>query len=44
MLEMEQAADSARVAATADAGLSAAARELIEVAHGAMCMLKAAAK
>ncbi len=38
--EVEQAADSARVAAAADKGLGADARHLVEVAHEAFCVLK----
>ena len=40
IIEVEQAGDSAKVAATADAGLSAGARELVVAAHDAFCLLK----
>lgn len=38
--EVEQAADSARVAAAADRGLGDDARKLVELAHQAFCVLK----
>jgi hypothetical protein len=40
VVELEQAADSARVAAQADRGASESTREAVEVAHHAMCVLK----
>ena len=40
VIELEQAADSARVAATADTGLAPSARELVDEAHLAICILK----
>jgi hypothetical protein len=40
VIELEQAADSARVAANADPGLDAAALEAVEAAHLAICVLK----
>lgn len=40
IVEVEQAADSARVAAAADRGLGADARHLVELAHQAFCVLK----
>ncbi|MHC1562764.1 hypothetical protein ACR9E3_27690 [Actinomycetospora sp. C-140] len=40
VIELEQAADSARVAAAADPGLGGAARESVEAAHLAICILK----
>jgi hypothetical protein len=40
ILEVEQAGDSAKAAAQADAGLSAGARELVVAAHDAFCLLK----
>jgi hypothetical protein len=40
VIELEQAADSARAAATADPGLAAASRESVEDAHLAICILK----
>jgi len=43
VLELEQAGDSAKVAAEADAGLSSDARESVLAAHLAICMLKAGA-
>ena len=41
--ELEQAGDSAKVAAEADAGLSSDARESVLAAHLAICKLKAGA-
>lgn len=41
VIELEQAADSAKVAAAADAGVAAGTRKLVEVAHDAICLLKA---
>jgi len=41
--ELEQAGDSAKAAAEADAGLSAASREAVLAAHLAICKLKAGA-
>ncbi len=43
VVELEQAGDSAKVAAEADAGLSGDARESVLAAHLAICMLKAGA-
>lgn len=43
VLELEQAGDSAKAAAEADAGLSTEARESVLAAHLAICMLKAGA-
>ena len=43
VLELEQAGDSAKAAAEADAGLSSDARESVLAAHLAICMLKAGA-
>ena len=40
VIELEQAADSAKAAAEADPGLSAAAREAVLDAHLAICILK----
>jgi len=40
VIELEQAADSAKAAAEADPGLSAAAREVVLDAHLAICILK----
>lgn len=40
VIELEQAADSARAAAAADPGLGGAARESVEAAHLAICILK----
>jgi hypothetical protein len=42
VVELEQAADSAVVAAAADAGAAADTKKLIDIAHGAICMFKAA--
>jgi hypothetical protein len=42
-MELEQAGDSAKVAAEADAGLSGDARESVLAAHLAICKLKAGA-
>ena len=41
IVEVEQAADSAKVAADADTTMSAEARKLVEIAHNAICVLKA---
>jgi hypothetical protein len=41
IVEVEQAADSAKVAAEADTAMSADARKLVEIAHNAICVLKA---
>jgi hypothetical protein len=43
VLELEQAGDSAKAAAEADAGLSSATRESVLAAHLAICKLKAGA-
>jgi hypothetical protein len=43
VLELEQAGDSAKVAAEADAGVSSDARESVLAAHLAICKLKAGA-
>ena len=43
VIELEQAGDSAKTAAEADAGLSSAARESVLAAHLAICKLKAGA-
>ena len=43
VVELEQAGDSAKVAAEADAGLSSDARESVLAAHLAICKLKAGA-
>ena len=43
VVELEQAGDSAKVAAEADAGLSGDARESVLAAHLAICKLKAGA-
>jgi hypothetical protein len=40
VIELEQAADSAKAAAAADPGLGGAARESVEAAHLAICILK----
>ncbi|HVW24123.1 MAG TPA: hypothetical protein VHC69_02065 [Polyangiaceae bacterium] len=40
VVEVEQAADSANVAAAADPSASEATRKAIEVAHKAMCLIK----
>ncbi|HEY2224368.1 hypothetical protein [Actinomycetospora sp.] len=40
VLEVEQAADSARVAVGADAAAAAETREAVEAAHLAICILK----
>jgi hypothetical protein len=40
IIELEQAADSAKVAAAADPGISGEAREAVEAAHLAICILK----
>jgi hypothetical protein len=40
IIELEQAADSARVAAKADPDISTAAHEAVEDAHLAICILK----
>lgn len=41
VVELEQAGDSAKAAAEADAGLSAEAKEAVLDAHMAICVLKA---
>jgi hypothetical protein len=41
VVELEQAGDSARVAAQADRGAAEATRKLVGVAHDSICMLKA---
>ena len=41
VIELEQAGDSAKAAAEADAGLSSDARESVLAAHLAICKLKA---
>jgi hypothetical protein len=41
IVEVEQAGDSAKVAADADSAMSADARKLVEIAHNAICVLKA---
>lgn len=41
IVEVEQAGDSAKVAADADTTMSADARKLVEIAHNAICVLKA---
>ena len=41
VIELEQAGDSAKAAAEADAGLSTEARESVLAAHLAICKLKA---
>lgn len=43
VLELEQAGDSAKAAAEADAGLSTEARESVLAAHLAICKMKAGA-
>jgi hypothetical protein len=43
VMELEQAGDSAKAAAEADAGLSSDTRESVLAAHLAICMLKAGA-
>jgi len=43
VMELEQAGDSAKVAAEADVGLSREARESVLAAHLAICKLKAGA-
>lgn len=43
VMELEQAGDSAKVAAEADAGLSSDTRESVLAAHLAICKLKAGA-
>ena len=40
IIELEQAADSAKVAAQADAGASADSKKLVDLAHHAICVLK----
>jgi hypothetical protein len=40
VIELEQAADSAKAAAGADPGISGDAREAVEAAHLAICILK----
>jgi hypothetical protein len=41
VVELEQAADSAKIGALADPAAAARTKELITVAHDAICMLKA---
>ena len=41
IVELEQAGDSAKVAADADTEMNADARKLVEIAHNAICVLKA---
>ena len=41
IVELEQAGDSAKIGAAADVGASARTKELIGIAHDAVCMLKA---
>jgi hypothetical protein len=43
VVELEQAGDSAKVAAMADTGCAEATRKLVGVAHDAICMFKAGA-
>ena len=43
VLELEQAGDSAKAAAEADAGVSSDTRDSVFAAHLAICMLKAGA-
>ena len=43
VMELEQAGDSAKAAAEADAGLSSEARDSVLAAHLAICKLKAGA-
>jgi hypothetical protein len=43
VIELEQAGDSAKAAAEADAGISSNARESVLAAHLAICKLKAGA-
>jgi hypothetical protein len=40
VVEAEQAADCAKVAALADPGVGAEARHLVELAHDAICLVK----
>ncbi|MEJ2871225.1 hypothetical protein WCD74_25930 [Actinomycetospora sp. OC33-EN08] len=40
VIELEQAADSARAAARADTGLTEGTRQVVEDAHLAICILK----
>ena len=40
IIELEQAGDSAKVAAEADAGASADSKKLVDLAHHAICVLK----
>ena len=40
VVEVEQAADSAKVGAAADPGITAETRELVDTAHHAFCLLK----
>lgn len=40
VVEVEQAADSAKAAASADPGLAEETRHLVEVAHDAICLVK----
>jgi hypothetical protein len=41
IIELEQAGDSAKIAALADTGAAPRTRELVGIAHDAICMLKA---
>jgi hypothetical protein len=41
VVELEQAADSANVAAKADPGASEATRKAVDLAHTSICLLKA---
>lgn len=41
VIELEQAADSAKVAANADPGIAGATREAVVAAHDRICTLKA---
>src|SRR6266702_3142826 len=41
VVELEQAADSAKIGALADPGAAARTKELVTIAHDAICMLKA---
>jgi hypothetical protein len=40
VVELEQAGDSANVAALADAGAGADSRKAVEIAHNSICVLK----
>jgi len=44
VVEVEQAGDSANVAAKADRGASEATRKAVDLAHTSMCLLKAGAQ